>query len=489
MFLRRHKILKMNLTEKTLAELSELFQSGEVSSREITEAFITNIEAKEKGINAFVTTTFGIAREMADAADKRKANNALLSPIDGMPITLKDVVCTKEAKTTASSNILKDFQSPYDATVWKKLKSAGAVLLGKMNTDEFTMGGSTETSAFGVTKNPHDLTRVAGGSSGGSAAAIGANMCAGSIGTDTGGSIRQPASYCGCVGLKVSYGRVSRWGTIPMASSLDTVGPLAKTAEDCAMIMQVIAGKDPKDATTPDKAVPDYLASLKKNIKGMKIGIPKEYFSDAIDKEIIEALEKTKQVLKSLGAELVEISLPHTKYAVPVYYIIAPSEISANLARFDGIRYGSGIQGKDLEDIYTSTREQGFGDEVKRRILIGTYALSAGYYDAFYRKAQKVRTLIKQDFDQAFQQVDVMLAPVSPTPAFKIGANTADPLKMYLEDILTIPASLAGICGLSVPVAVSKEGLPIGAQILGSAFAEGKVLQVGHQIQLIMNNE
>lgn len=479
----------MNPTTKSLAELSQLFKSGKVTSREITEAFISNIETKEKDINAFVTMTFDRAREMADAADSRRANDDLLSPIDGMPITLKDVICTKEAKTTASSNILKDFQSPYDAMVWRKLKKAGAVLLGKTNTDEFTMGGSTETSAFGVTKNPHDLTRVAGGSSGGSAAAVGANMCAGSIGTDTGGSIRQPASYCGCVGLKVSYGRVSRWGTIPMASSLDTVGPLAKTAEDCAMLLQATAGKDSKDATTPDREVPDYLSAITKDIKGMKIGIPKEYFSDVIDGEVVEAINKTKDVLKSLGAELVDVSLPHTKYAVPTYYIIAPSEISANMARFDGIRYGSGISGKDLESIYTKTREQGLGDEVKRRILIGTYALSAGYYDAFYRKAQKVRTLIKQDFEKAFELVDVMLAPVSPTPAFKIGQNTSDPLKMYLEDILTIPASLAGICGLSVPVCMSKERLPIGAQLLGGAFEEGKVLQVGHQVQLTMGTE
>ncbi len=477
----------MPLTTRTLSELSQLFQSGKATSLEITNAFIAEIETKDKDINAYVTTSFELAREMADEADKRRENNKLLSPLDGIPFAMKDVVCTQGVRTTASSNMLKDFTSPYDATVWTKLKEAGAVLLGKVNTDEFTMGASTETSAFGVTKNPHDLTRVSGGSSGGSAAAVAANMCAGSIGTDTGGSIRQPAHFCGCTGLKVSYGRVSRWGTIPMASSLDSVGPLAKTAKDCAMMLQATAGKDIRDATTPDKPVPDYLSEIKKDIKDMKIGLPKEYFSDAIDKEILESMEQTKETLKSLGAELIEITLPHTKYAVPTYYIIAPSEISANMARFDGIRYGSGIEGKDLQEIYTKTREQGFGDEVKRRILIGTYALSAGYYDAFYRKAQKVRTLIKQDFDEAFQKVDTMLAPVSPTPAFKIGENTSDPLKMYLEDVLTIPASLAGICGITIPVGRSKENLPIGAQILGKAFKEEDVLRVGHQVQENMN--
>ncbi len=474
----------MNITEKTLAELSSLFLDGKMSSREITEAFIIEIEARDKDINAFVTTTFDLAREMADSSDVRRKSNDLLSPIDGMPITLKDVVCTKNVRTTASSNILKNFVPPYDATVWRKLKEAGAVLLGKMNTDEFTMGASTETSAFGVTKNPHDLGRVPGGSSGGSAAALAANFCAGSIGTDTGGSIRQPAHFCGVTGLKVSYGRVSRWGTIPMASSLDSVGPLAKTVEDCAMILQVIAGKDPKDSTTPEREVPDYLVELGKNMKGLKIGIPKEYFMGGTDNDVLAVMDETKAILKSLGAELVDISLPHTKYAVPTYYIIAPSEISANMARFDGIRYGSGVRAGSLEDIYTQTREAGFGDEVKRRILLGTYALSAGYYDAFYRKAQKVRTLIKKDFDDVFgNKVDVIIAPVSPTPAFKIGGHGSDPLKMYMEDVLTIPASLAGICGISVPVGASKEGLPIGVQILGAAFEEEKVLRVGYWVQ------
>lgn len=473
----------MDITTLTLSELSQKFQKGTLTSREITEAFIKNIEEKDAEINAFVTTTFDLAREMADSSDARYQNESLLSPIDGMPITLKDIVCTKGIATTASSNFLKNFKPPYDATVWEKLKAAGVVLLGKVNTDEFTMGASTETSAFGVTKNPKDLTRVSGGSSGGSAAAVAANFCTASIGSDTGGSIRQPAHFCGVTGLKVSYGRVSRFGTIPMASSLDTIGPLAKTAEDCALILQVIAGKDPKDATTPDKIVPNYLAELQKDLKGLRIGIPKEYVTDGIDPEIIASLNSTKEILKTLGAEIHEIELPHTKYAVPAYYIVAPCEISANMARFDGIRFGAGQPGKNLEEIYTTTRENGFGDEVKRRILIGTYALSAGYYDAFYRKAQKVRTLISKDFEEAFNKVDLIIGPVSPTTAFEIGSQDKDPLKMYMEDILTIPASLSGICGISTPVGTAHNNLPIGIQILGPQFQESQVLQVAHQLE------
>ncbi len=478
----------MNLTSLSLAELSELFRSGKVTSHEITEAFLKNVEKKNPVLNAFVTPTPDLAREMADAADSRRKNKELRSPLDGMPIALKDVVCTREARTTASSKILEHFQSPYDAEVWQRLKKAGAVLVGKTNTDEFTMGASTEHSAFGVTRNPHDTTRVAGGSSGGSTAAVAAECCTGALGTDTGGSIRQPSHFCGVTGLKVSYGRVSRWGTIPMASSLDTVGPIAKTPEDCALILQVIAGKDKKDSTTVDKPVPDYQNELKKSLSGMKIGVPKEYFIEGIDPDVLKAVQKTKEILKHLGVKLVEVSLPHTEYGVPVYYIVAPSEISANMARFDGIRFGLGKKERTVEGIYEASRSAGIGDEVKRRILIGTYALSAGYYDAFYRKAQKVRTLIKQDFDTTFEQVDALLAPVSPTPAFKIGARS-NPLQMYLEDIFTIPGNLAGICGISVPVGFSKEKLPIGAQILGPAFAEERILRIAHHIfQNIENN-
>lgn len=473
----------MEITKKSLAELSTLFREKKLSSREITEAFIANAKKKDPEINAFVTQTFDLAREMADAADARLKNDELLSDIDGMPITLKDVVCTDGIKTTASSKILENFTPPYDATVWKKLKSAGVVLMGKVNTDEFTMGASTETSAFGVTRNPHDPTRVAGGSSGGSAASVAAEMCTGSIGTDTGGSIRQPAHFCGVTGLKVTYGRVSRWGTIPMASSLDTVGPIAKTAEDCAMILQAIAGRDMLDSTTPNEIVPDYKAELEQKISDLTIGIPKEYFQEGIDESVLQIMESTKAILQELGAKLVDVSLPHTKYAVPTYYIIAPSEISANMARFDGIRFGLGEKEKSIHEIYTKTREKGLGDEVKRRILIGTYALSSGYYDAFYRKAQKVRTLIKQDFDTAFENVDALLTPVAPTPAFKVGENINDPLQMYLADVFTIGASLAGICGVSTPVGQSSENLPIGAQILGPRFTEGRILRIAHHIQ------
>ncbi len=471
----------------TLAELSKLFRDGECSSREITEAFIEKIEANDKNINAFITTTFDLAREMADASDARHQNNQILSPLDGMPIALKDVVSTKNIRTTAASKILENYKPPFDATVWEKLKSAGAVLLGKTNTDEYTMGCSTEHSAFGVTKNPHDTTCVAGGSSGGSAAAVAAEFCAAAIGTDTGGSIRQPAGFCNVAGIKVSYGRVSRWGTIPMASSLDTIGTLAKTAEDCAMVLQIIAGKDPKDSTTPEIEVPDYLANIEKDLSGLKIGIPKEYFIDGIDDEVLSVINSTKEILKNMGAEIIDISLPHTEYAAAVYYIIAPSEISANMARFDGIRFGECRGEKNLDEIYSKSREL-LGDEVKRRILIGTYALSAGYYDAFYRKAQKVRTLIKKDFEDAFETVDVILAPVSPTPAFKIGKNMSDPLQMYLEDVFTIPASLAGICGMSVPVGKSQKNLPIGAQLFCPAFKEKRVLAIAHQMEKAIKN-
>jgi aspartyl-tRNA(Asn)/glutamyl-tRNA(Gln) amidotransferase subunit A len=473
----------MNLTCKTLAELSELFQSGKVRSREIIEAFITEIEAREKDIHAFVTTTFDTAREMADEADARYKNGALLSPLDGMPIVLKDVICTTECKTTACSNILKEFQSPYDATVWKKLKEAGAVLLGKTNTDEFTMGASTQTSAFGVTKNPYNLEYVAGGSSGGSAAAIAANFCAGALGTETNGSIRHPSHFCGVTGLKVSYGRVSRWGTMPMASSLDVVGPMAKTAKDCAMILQVIAGHDEKDSTTPNVEVPEYVPYLEDSIRGMKIGVPRSFFENGIDPDVAQVMGTAEAQIRDLGAEIIDIDLPHAKYAVAAYYIIAPGEISSNQARYDGIRYGECASKENLEKNYTETRFEGFGDEVKRRILIGTFVLSAGYSDQYYRQAQRVRTLIRQDFDEAWKDVDAILSPVSPTPAFKVGGNLDDPLKMYLEDMFLAPSCLAGQCGISIPVGTSDTGLPIGIQIICPEMQEARVLKIAHQMQ------
>lgn len=473
----------MSLVKKTLAELSELFRSGEVSSREITEAFIEEIEGREGDINAFVTQTFDLAREMADAADARRKNNELLSPIDGMPITLKDAICTSECRSTASSNILKNFQSPYDATTWKRLKKAGAVLLGKVNTDEFTMGASTQTSAFGVTKNPHDLERVSGGSSGGSAASVAANFCTASLGTETNGSIRHPSHFCGVTGLKVSYGRVSRWGTMPMASSLDVTGPIAKTAEDCAMILQVIAGRDEKDSTTTPNEVPDYTAGLNRSISGMRVGVPRSFFEGKLDDEVAQVLAAAEERLKSLGAKVVDVEMPNSKYAVPAYYIMAPGEISSNLARYDGIRFGECNSKEDLQKIYKETRSAGFGIEVKRRILLGTYVLSAGYADEYYKKAQRVRTLIVEEFANTWKDVDALLMPVSPTPAFKIGEKLDDPVKMYLEDMFLAPSCLAGQCGISFPAGKSSEGLPIGVQLVGPEMREERVLRIAHQMQ------
>lgn len=478
-----------DLTTKTLAELSNLFQSGEVKSREITEAFIKNIKVKDGEINAFITTTFDEAREMADAADARFQNGKLISPLDGMPFALKDCVCTKGIRTTSASKILDNFIPPYDATVWKKLKDAGVVLLGKLNTDEFTMGASTENSAYGVTKNPHDLSRVAGGSSGGPAAAIAANFCAGTIGTETGGSIRLPATFCGVSGLKVSYGRVSRYGTIPMASSLDTVGPLAKTAEDCAMIMNIIAGNDPKDATSQVDGNLDFSRDLDKPISGMRIGIPKEYISGNISADVMTVFESAKQILKDLGVEFVDISLPHTKYAIPAYYIIAPAEISANMARYDGVRFGKLAEGaENIEEIMTESRENFIGEEVKRRILIGTYVLSAGYSDKFYKKAQQVRTLIRDDFSRNFEEIDAILAPVAPNTAFKIGEKSEDPIAMYLADILISPSCLTENCGLVVPFGKSRENLPIGVQLICPAAREDRALRIAHQIEKVVRS-
>lgn len=472
----------MSLNTKTLTELSSLLEKKEITSQELTESYIAEIESRDGEINAFVTCTFDMARQMAQDADGRRKNNTPLSPLDGIPLTLKDVVCTDGIRTTASSQILKDFIPPYNATVWQRLKDAGCVLLGKVNTDEFTMGSSTETSAFGVTKNPQNITHVSGGSSGGSAAAIAANFCAGSIGTDTGGSIRQPAHFCGITGLKVSYGRVSRWGCIPMASSLDTVGPMAQTAEDCALMLEIIAGKDTKDATTPDKKVPRYSQEIHKKLSGLKIGIPKEYLEKLTDTDTQRVFEDTKKTLQSQGVELIDLSLPHTQYAIPTYYIIAPAEISANMSRFDGIRFGNGESGNDLQEMYEETRGQHLGDEVKRRILTGVHVLSAGYSDQFYLKAQQVRTRIIQEFEQAFQSVDALLTPVSPTPAFEIGGKK-DPLNMYMEDIFLTPSSLAGCCGISVPMGTSTHNLPIGMHFIGPAFQEEILLRIGHQLQ------
>lgn len=474
----------MNLNELTISDAHQKLVTKEISAEELTKACLKQIKTSDKELNAFITVTEDEALAQAKIVDDKIQADQEIGILEGIPCALKDVFCTKGVLTTAASNILKNYVPPFDATTVKKLKDCGMVLVGKVNTDEFTMGASTETSAFGVTKNPFDHTRVAGGSSGGSAAAVASNECIYSLGTDTGGSIRQPASFCNVVGLKVTYGRVSRYGVISMASSLDTIGPITKNVEDAALVLKAIAGHDRYDSTTPDIKIADYPTLIKNDIKGLKIGIPKEYFIDGIDPEVKAITEKAIKTFSELGAEIIDISLPNTKYAIAVYYILAPSEISSNMARYDGVRYGfKSPNGKDLIEQYFYTRAEGFGDEVKRRIMIGTYTLSAGYFDAYYNQAQKVRTLIKQDFDRAFEQVDIILTPVSPTPAFKIGENAQDPLKMYLADIFTVSTNLAGIPGLSVPAGFTKEKLPVGIQLLGKQFDEETILRAGYNFE------
>jgi aspartyl-tRNA(Asn)/glutamyl-tRNA(Gln) amidotransferase subunit A len=405
--------------------------------------------------------------------------NGNIRPLTGIPVALKDIVCTKGITTTCGSNILHNFVPPYDATVVEKLSAAGAVFVGKANMDEFAMGSSTETSFFGPTRNPWDLERIPGGSSGGSATAVAADECIASIGSDTGGSIRQPAALCGVVGLKPTYGRVSRFGLIAFASSLDQIGPFTKDVEDCAIMMNVLAGYDPRESTSVKMEVPDYRQFISRDISGWKVGIPKEYFVEGIDPEVSAAINGAIDTVKKCGGQCIDISLPHTQYSVAVYYIIAPAEASSNLARYDGVKYGFRASGeRDLMEMYRKTRMEGFGEEVKRRIMIGTYALSAGYYDAYYGKASQVRALIRRDFDEAFRECDIILTPTTPTPAFKIGEKTDDPLQMYLSDIFTISTNLAGIPGISVPCGFTAAGLPIGVQFLAGHFEEGKLLQI-----------
>lgn len=476
------------MQDLTLKKISEDLKAKKVSSKELAEYYLDRIEQKNKDLNAYIHVDRVKTVAEAVAADERRAAGKELSEIDGVPLAIKDIINTKGTVTSCASNMLKNFVPPYDATVMGKLREAGIVMTGKTNTDEFACGGSTEYSAFGPTKNPWDLSRVAGGSSGGSAAAVAADLCAGALGTDTGGSIRQPAAFCGVSGIKVTYGRVSRSGVTAMASSLDTIGAFGKTVEDLAILLKYMAGNDPKDSTTPQVAVPDYagLLSGAGSLKGLRIGVPKEYFVAGLDGEIEKSVKTAIAEYEKMGATLKEISLPNTKYAVAVYYIIMPAELSTNLSRMDGIRFGLKPEGeiKEIVDQYYLTRDQGFGDEVKRRILTGTYVLSAGYFDAYYKKALRVRTLIKEDFARAFEEVDVIMTPVSPTPAFKIGEKSNDPLAMYLEDAFTIPASVAGVPGLTVPCGLTNSGLPIGLQIIGPAFSEEKLFQVGHAYQL-----
>jgi aspartyl-tRNA(Asn)/glutamyl-tRNA(Gln) amidotransferase subunit A len=468
----------MELYQLTIHELHDMLKKGETTSLAIAEAVIDRIKSVDKKVNAYITVTAEEARLQAQEADKRIMSGDTASPLLGIPIAVKDNMCTDGIKTTCASKILANFVPPYDATVIGKLKKAGYVLCGKPNMDEFAMGSSTENSGFFVTKNPWDLERIPGGSSGGSAAAVAAGECIASLGSDTGGSIRQPAACCGVVGLKPTYGRVSRYGLVAFASSLDQIGPITKDVTDSALLMNVIAGHDAKDSTSAKIAVPDFTRALIKDVKGMKIGLPKEYFIEGMDPEVEKAVKDAVKTLEELGAKVVDVSLPHTDYAVATYYILATSEASSNLARYDGVKYGFRAGGaKDLLDMYMKSRSQGFGPEVKRRIMLGTYALSAGYYDAYYKKGQQVRTLIKNDFDEAFKTVDVIATPTAPTAAFKIGEKSADPLQMYLSDIFTISVNLAGIPGISVPCGFTKLNLPIGLQLLGKHFDETSILR------------
>ena len=467
----------MELFNLTIHELNDMLRKGETTSQAVTESVLGRIRAVDNKVKAYITVTEEVALRQAEQADKRIKAKDASSPLLGIPIAVKDNMCTDGIKTTCASKILGNFVPPYDATVVRKLNQAGYVLCGKPNMDEFAMGSSTENSGFFITKNPWDLERIPGGSSGGSAAATAAGECIGSLGSDTGGSIRQPAACCGVVGLKPTYGRVSRFGLVAFASSLDQIGPITKDVTDSALLMNVISGHDVKDSTSANIPAPDFTKALKKDAKGLRIGLPREYFIEGMDPEVEKAVRDAVKTLEGLGATVVEVSLPHTDYAVATYYILATSEASSNLARYDGIKYGFRAEGaKDLLDLYMKSRSQGFGPEVKRRIMLGTYALSAGYYDAYYKKGQQARTLIKGDFDEAFRMVDVIATPTAPTAAFRIGEKSSDPLQMYLSDIFTISVNLAGIPGISLPCGFTSTNLPIGLQLLGKHFDEGSIL-------------
>jgi aspartyl-tRNA(Asn)/glutamyl-tRNA(Gln) amidotransferase subunit A len=474
----------MKLYELTIKKAHRLLKKKEISSQELTRAVLDRIDAVEKRVGAYITVDRKMALAQAKIADEEISRGNIL-PLTGIPLALKDLICTKGLRTTCASKILENFVPPYDATVVKKLKKQRAVIVGKSNMDEFAMGSSNEHSGIKLTRNPWDLTRIPGGSSGGSAAAIAADMCIGSLGSDTGGSIRQPASHCGVVGMKPTYGRVSRFGLVAFASSLDQIGPLTKDVTDCAILMNVICGYDSADSTSVPEKVPDYTASLNNGLKGMVVGIPKEYSAaEGLDPDVSDSIKQAVKKIQELGAGCVNVSLPHTEYAVAAYYVIAPSEASSNLARYDGVKYGYRDKNKkSLMEMYKSTRSKGFGPEVQRRIILGTYSLSAGYYDAYYGKASQVRTLIIEDFKKAFKGCDVILSPVAPTPAFKIGEKVDDPLTMYLSDIFTLSANLAGIPGISVPSGFSSTGLPIGLQIMAKHFEEEKLFKVAYNFE------
>lgn len=470
----------MKLYNKSAHELHEMLVGKEISSKELTEAVLVRMDETEDRIHAYITETRDIALRQAAAADERIARGEQISYFEGIPGVIKDNICTKGVKTTCASKMLENFVPPYDATVMKRLETVRPVILGKANMDEFAMGGSTENSAFYPTRNPWNVECVPGGSSGGSAAAVAAGSAIWALGSDTGGSIRQPASFCGVVGMKPTYGRVSRYGLVAFASSLDQIGPVTRDVTDCAHLLQAIAGHDEQDSTSSASEVPDFTKALVQDVKGLKIGIPKEFFVKGMDAEVEQAVRQAIDKLQALGAEIQEISLPHTEYAISVYYLIAPAEAATNLERYDGVSYGARVDGADVVEMMTKTRSEKFGEEVKRRILIGNYALSAGYYDAYYLKALKVRRLIKEDYDKAFEKVDVIVTPTAPTPAYRIGAMTNDPLKMYLQDIYTVPLNLAGLPGISVPCGYSREKLPIGLQIIGKPLDEATVLRTAY---------
>lgn len=471
----------MDLSSLTIDVARSAVQEGKITATNLAKVYFSRIERDDPQVGAYLTLSKDRAFAKAAEVDALVAKGEKLPPLGGVPVGIKDVMVTRDVRTTAGSKILANYVPPYNCTAVARLEAAGAVVLGKTNCDEFAMGSSNENSAWHLVHNPRDLSRVPGGSSGGSAAAVAANMALVTLGSDTGGSIRQPASFCGVVGLMPTYGRVSRYGLIAFASSLDHIGPLTKTVKDAAIVLRTMAGRDPMDSTSADLPVPDYVLELQKSLRGVKIGVPKEYFAEGLDTEVRAAVEAAIQKLAELGCEIISLSLPHTKYAISTYYIVATAEASSNLARYDGVRYGFRVKGAyTLSEMYKRTRDQGFGTEVKRRIMLGTYALSAGYYDAYYLKAQKVRSLLAQDFDEAFKKVDAIVTPTSPTAAFKLGEKVDHPLAMYLADIYTVTADLAGIPGISVPCGETKEKLPIGLQVLGKHFDEATILRVAH---------
>ena len=477
----------LDLGNLTVSSTRSAIQERQITASSLVESFYRKIEEEDRppgNVNAYLTLTRELALERAGKIDAVADRGDPLPALGGVPIAIKDVICTSGVRTTAGSKILSNFVPPYDSTAVSRLEQAGAIILGKLNCDEFAMGSSTENSAWGPVRNPRDLTRVPGGSSGGSAASVAAGTAVAALGSDTGGSIRQPAAFCGVVGLMPTYGRVSRYGLVAFGSSLDHIGPLTKSAKDAAIILRHIAGQDAMDTTSADAPVPDYELEIAKPVQGLRIGIPEEYFPSEMDSQVRGSVEAAIELLAKAGCEVKSISLPHTKYAIPTYYVVATAEASSNLARYDGVRYGyRSSKARTLSEMYRLTRDEGFGPEVKRRIMLGTYALSAGYYDAYYLKAQKVRTLIARDFLEAFKEVDAIITPTTPTPAFKLGEKSGDPLSMYLADIFTVTASLAGIPGISLPCGESSDGLPIGVQILGRHFEEGTILRLAHALE------